>query len=354
VLISRSTTVTIVTWIEDLERRSNELLPGSVAGYIAAALGRGQSHQEGIAAWDSVRFCPRVFTDSSTTSTGTSVLGTPVQTPVLVAPMNQQVAVHPCGEVETGRGVAAVGSLLGVSTYTEATFPDIHAAGAPWWYQVYVLRDRELTGRLAQRAAAAGASALMLTVDVAGLVAATPSDGLAGPDRVRPAGLTPEDLAGRGDEAAGMAPQLGTDTIPWLRDLTGLPVVVKGVLRGDDAARCVDSGADGIVVSTHGGRRLDPAVSAPHALPQVLAAVAGGAEVYVDSGLRSGNHVAAALALGARAVFIGRPAMWGLAADGADGVAQVIDTLTQELRTTMRLLGIKDLSDFTPDLLAPA
>jgi 4-hydroxymandelate oxidase len=148
-----------------------------------------------------------------------------------------------------------------------------------------------------------------------------------------------------------MDPAIGFGTVAWLRSISGLPVLVKGVLRGDDAARAVDAGAAGVVVSTHGGRRLGPSVTAAAALPEVVAAVGGDAEVYADSGIRSAEHVAAALALGARAVFVGRPALWALAADGEDGVRDVLTTLQTDLQQVMTQLGAPRVADLTPDLV---
>lgn len=350
-----------MTWIADLETAARATLPAHVADYFAMAAGDGESHREGMADWRAVRLRPRVLHDTSRVDVTTQVLGTPVRTPVLVAPMAQQVAAHPDGEVVTGAAAADAGSLLGVSTNSAAPFHDVQVTGVPWWYQVYVMRDRGLTRLLVERAVDAGARALVLTLDTTAFPVRLPSldpvDWPEGPAKARVTALTTEDLADREEGAAAMALDLDEGTIDWLQDLSGLPVLVKGVLRGDDAARCVDAGAAGVVVSTHGGRRLGTSVTAARALPEVVAAVGAtgtGAEVYVDSGLRSGGDVAVALALGARAVFVGRPVMWGLAARGADGVRQVLDTLTGELVTTMRQVGAASLAELTPDLVDPA
>jgi 4-hydroxymandelate oxidase len=146
-------------------------------------------------------------------------------------------------------------------------------------------------------------------------------------------------------------PSINFDTIGWLRELSGPPVVVKGVLRADDARHCIDAGAAGVVVSTHGGRRLGPTISSAQALPEIVTAIGDQAEVYADSGIRSGEHVAAALAMGARSVFVGRPILWALAAGGQQGVVQVIKSLTEELRHVMVQLGVAGIDELTPDLL---
>lgn len=331
----------------DLEAQARAGLPAHVSGYVGATAGAGECHAEGLADWASLRLVPRVLRGGAAdgaVDTGTTVLGTPVRTPVLLAPMAQQVAAHPRGEAEAARAVAACGSLLGVSTNTAVPFTEVSAAGAPWWYQVYVLRDRSLTRLLVGRAAAAGATALLLTVDTTSLT--QPSAPLTA--------LTSTDLADRASGAASPALDVDLGTIGWLAEVSGLPVVVKGVLHPGDAAACVAAGAAGVVVSTHGGRRLGASTTSAAALAGVVAAVRAAsptAEVYADSGVRSGAAVAAALALGARAVFVGRPAWWGLAARGADGVGQVLGGLTDELAGVMRQCGAASVADLTPDLV---
>lgn len=350
-----------------LEAEARAGLPAHVAGYVGATAGGGECHAEGLADWASLRLVPRVLRGRPPGGdqhlTTTTVLGTPLRTPVLLAPMAQQVAAHPRGEAEAALAVAASGSLLGVSTNTAVPFTEVSAAGAPWWYQVYVLRDRALTRLLVERAAAAGATALLLTVDTTsltqpaapGAASVEPTEWPAGPGRARLTALTAGDLADREVGAGSPADDVDLDTIGWLAACTGLPVVVKGVLHPDDAAACIAAGAAGVVVSTHGGRRLGASVTSAAALPAVVAAVRAvspTAEVYADSGIRSGAAVAAALALGARAVFVGRPAWWGLAARGAAGVGEVLDGLTAELATVVRQCGASGVDGLTPDLVA--
>jgi 4-hydroxymandelate oxidase len=339
----------------DFEERARALLPPHISAYYGAAAGSGGGSAEGIADWSAVRFRPRALRDLREIDTSTTVLGTPVRTPVLLAPMAQQRAAHDEGEVVMGRAVAAAGSLLGVSTNVAVPYAEIAATGAPWWFQVYVMRDRGLTELLVRRAVEHGARALLLTVDMVALLPAdvNPRGWPEGPAKSRLTNLTPAELAAAGPTAVEMDPGIDFSTIGWLREISGLPVLVKGVLRADDAARSVESGAAGVVVSTHGGRRLGASVTTARALPEVVAAVDGAAEVYVDSGIRSAEHVAAALAMGARAVFVGRPALWALAAEGEQGVRAVLDGLTGDLRTVLTQLGAPRLADLTPDLLAP-
>jgi 4-hydroxymandelate oxidase len=338
----------------DFEERARALLPPHVLAYYAAAAGSGVGLAEGTVDWSAVRFRPRVLRDVGSVSVSTTILGTQVQTPVLVAPMAQQVGAHPEGEVAMGRAVAATGSLLGVSTNTAVPFAAIARTGAPWWFQVYVSRDHGLTEKLIERAVASGARALLLTVDMIAPLPSSvnPQDWPESPGKVRLANLTADEQAAAGPAGSAVDPSINFDTIGWLRELSGLPVLVKGVLRADDARHCVEAGAAGVVVSTHGGRRLGPSISAARALPEIVAAIGDQAEVYADSGIRSGEHVAAAIAMGARAVFVGRPALWALAAAGQEGVEQVIEGMTHELANIMVQLGTANIDELTPDLIA--
>jgi 4-hydroxymandelate oxidase len=337
----------------DFEARAQELLPDYARAYFQATAGSGVGDAEGIADWSAVRFRPYALRDVSTIDTATKVLGTPVKTPILIAPMAQQLAAHPEGEVAMARAAAAFGTVLGVSTHAAVPFGSIAAAGAAWWFQVYVARDRHLTELVVQRAVQSGAAALVLTVDMMALLpaAVNPRNWGEVPGKMRMTNLTPDELSAAGPEGIATDATIGFEVIGWLREVSGLPVIVKGVLRGDDARCCVDYGAAGIVVSTHGGRRLGPSISSARALPEVVEAVDGRAEIYADSGLRTGEHIAAALAMGARAVFVGRPLLWALAVEGSDGVRTVLDELTAELALVMMQLGASSLSALTPDLL---
>jgi 4-hydroxymandelate oxidase len=334
----------------DYEARAREVLAPHVDAYYST----GEGLREGIADWTAVRFRPRVLADISSVETGTTVLGTAVRTPILVAPMAQQLGAHAEGEAAMGRAVAATGSLLGVSTFTAVPFASIAAIGAPWWLQVYMVRDHGLTELVVRRAVEHGARALLLTVDMTVMLPANvnPRDWPDSEAKNRHGNLTADELAAAGVPGQEMDPSLDVAMIEWLRQLSGLPVLVKGVLRADDARRCMDAGAAGVVVSTHGGRRLGPSITSARALPEVVSAVGGEGEVYVDSGLRTPEHVAAALAMGARAVFLGRPALWALAAEGSAGVETVLTGLTDGLRRVMAQLGVARLADLTSDLIA--
>ncbi len=322
-------------------------MPREVYDYYAGGSGREDTLRDNPAAWSRVRLRPRALRDVSRVDTTTTVLGTSVAAPVLVAPMAFQGLVHPDGERATAAGTAGAGSLLTVSTRSSVPVEDI--AAGPWWFQVYVMRDRDLTARLAQRAAAAGARARVLTAD-------TPV--VARKHRTARAAAVPEEhfLAALGPGVDAAAAEQAADItfaeVARLRREWGLPVVVKGVLRADDAESALEAGAAAVVVSNHGGRQLDGAVSTADALREVVDAVAGRAEVYVDGGVRTGTDVLRALAMGARAVLLGRPVLWALAVDGADGVRAVLDGVADDLAHTMALAGAPSVAEVTADLLA--
>ncbi|HUB39556.1 MAG TPA: alpha-hydroxy acid oxidase [Streptosporangiaceae bacterium] len=345
--------------MQELWRAATDRLPQPVSEYFNQGSADGITTCEAVAAWDRVRFRPRVLRDVSAISTATSVLGQQLATPVCVAPTTLHRAAHADGEVATARGAVAAGSLMAVSSNAGVTFEQIGATGAAWWLQCYVLRDRGLTRAIAQRARAAGASAVILTADtpVVGRKHSTgPSVWDVVPADYLLANIDQSDLP---DAALDKADDLTPDTIGWLSEVSGLPVVVKGVLRADDARIVTSAGAAAVQVSNHGGRQLDQSVATADALPLIAAAVEGtGAEIYVDGGIRRGEHVLAALALGARAVFVGRPVLWALAAGGeagqggCGGVADLLGELTDELRHAMTLAGARTVSEITRDLVA--
>jgi 4-hydroxymandelate oxidase len=321
-----------------------------VAEYFRQGAGAGRTAAEAAAAWSTLRFRPRTLRDVTAVDTSTTVLGTSLATPVLVAPSTLQNLAHPGGDVAMATGALAAGTGLGVSSNTGIPFAEIGATGAPWWLQVYVLSKRDVTARLVERAVSAGARALVLTVDTA--VVGTKWNAEASVwDLVGEEDID-ANLDVRGDQPElEKARDLTGEAIGWLTAVSGLPVVVKGVLRGDDAVVAAQSGAAAILVSNHGGRQLDQSISTVRALPEVVDAVGDRLEVYVDGGIRHGIDVLGALALGARAVLVGRPALWALAVDGARGVERLLRELTDELSEAMMLSGCPGLSDVARDLL---
>jgi 4-hydroxymandelate oxidase len=310
---------------------AHDALPAETLAAYETGTWAEQSVEE--AGWSHLRLRPRVLRDVSSIDTSLTLLGMDLPHPVIVAPTAFHGLAHPDGEHATAAGAA--GALTIVST--RASVGPLQTGADPWWLQVYVLRDRGATTEFVTAAAAAGARALVLTADTPYL----------GP---KARGAFP-DVATR---AAGVQqdPALTFDTIGWLAEASGLPVLVKGVLRGDDAEHCVTAGAAGIVVSNHGGRQLDRAVRTCDALPEVVDTVGGRVPVLVDGGIRSGLDALCALALGADAVCLGKPVLWALAAGGADGVRDCLGAVAEDLRTAMALAGATTLAQVTPDLIA--
>ena len=331
-----------------LEDRARAVLPQPVFDYYAGGAGDEDTLAANASAWSAVRLRPRVLRDVSHVDTSTTVLGSRVAAPVLVAPTAFHRLAHPSGELATAQGTSAAGSLLVLSTRSSTRLESVAEAAGPWWFQVYVLRDRGLTKQLVQRATAAGARALVLTGDTPYVGRKRRNrDTLSIPDedfRANLERLTDVTLA---EQAANVT----FEDIGWLSELSGLPVLVKGVLRADDATRCLQAGAAGVIVSNHGGRQLDGAVATAHALPEVAQALSGRGEVLVDGGIRSGRDVLRALALGARAVLLGRPILWGLATDGAAGVQRVLTELQEDTAHVMALAGASCVAEVTEDLV---
>ena len=350
----------------DYERAAERRLPKSTFDYYAGGALDEVTLRDNRAAYERIPLYFRVLTDVSRRELETTVLGQRVSMPVLVAPTAFHRLAHDEGERATARASGDAGTVMLVSTFSTTSIEDIaRAATGPLWFQLYVYRDRAATQDLIARVEAAGCRALVLTVD-APMIAPRERD-------VRnrftlPEGLTAKNLlgAGRGTMPAAtegselstfvstyIDPAISWRDIEWLRSRTQLPLLVKGIVRADDARRAVDAGVRGIIVSNHGGRQLDTAPATIDALPYVADAVAGRAEVYVDGGIRRGTDVVKAIARGARAVLIGRPVLWGLAVDGERGVRHVLEILRSELDNTFGLCGCTSVADVGPELLRP-
>jgi 4-hydroxymandelate oxidase len=339
-------------WLDTLEDRARQDLSVPLFHYLAQGAADGITAGEARGAWSAHRLLPHVLRDVTHVDTRTSLLGHEIAAPIAVAPSTLQRAVHPGGELAMARATAAAGSLMVVSSNAGTPFAEIGATGVTWWLQAYLPADRTLAEPLLARAVDAGARAVVLTVDTP--VVGTKYDAAAQSvwEVTDPALLRVNfDASYAQEPGAEKASDLGPHDIGWLAETTGLPVVVKGVLRPDDARRCVQAGAAGVWVSNHGGRQLDRAVPTAHALPAVAAAVGRGAEVYVDGGVRSGLDVLTALALGARAAFLGRLPLFALTG-GEPDVARMHAELVQELVEALRLAGCRRPED-TPGIAAP-
>jgi 4-hydroxymandelate oxidase len=330
--------------IPGLQREARGRLPAEAYDYYAGGAGRGRTLRANERSWRRSWLAPRVLRDVRHVDTSVELLGARLRTPIAVAPTAFHCLAHPDGELATAAGAARAGALLVLSTRASRRIEDVAAvvaaAGGTWWLQVYLMQDRALTTELVTRAAAAGARALVLTAD-------TPVVG-----RHAEAPVRDEDyLVNLGPQAGAadttLSPGVTFADIGWLREISGgLPVVVKGVLRPDDARACAAAGAAAVLVSNHGGRQLDGAITAARALPGVVAALGGtGLPAYADGGIRAGEDALAALALGARAVLLGRPVLWALTCGGADGVADLLTGLTDGLAHAMALAGAASVAE---------
>lgn len=347
--------------LEDLERDARHAIGEMAYAYYAGAADDERLLEGNVAAWAHWQLHPHVLAGLADVSTETTLLGTPVRSPVAVAPTAIQGLAHPEGEVATARGAAAAGALLILSSLATCALEDVAAAvpEGPRWMQVYILRERARTADLVARAAAHGYGALVLTVDapVSGLRLREWRQGVVLPDDLalpNLAGGSTQSARGGGFMAVvthEFEPALGPDDVSWLAGLSALPVVVKGVQRADDARRCIDAGAAAVVVSNHGARQLADAPPTADILAEIVDAVAGRAEVYVDGGVRRAPDVVKAVALGARAVLVGRPSLWALATGGADGVAALLRWFESELRRAMALCGTATVADIDRSLV---
>lgn len=341
----------------DMERLASERLEAGPWGYYAGGAGDERTLADNVAAWRRRHLMPRVLVDVSHGSAATTVAGIPLSMPVLVAPVALQKMAHPDGEVGMARAAGAAGTAMCVSTIATSTPAEVAqgAPGTPLLFQVYMLRDRGVTRHLVDEALTSGYRALVLTVDA-------PRAGRRERDwRNRfqvPEGIDMPAVSAAVGHTGDITPaeffSLMDETITWA-DLERLaadspvPVLVKGVHSPQDAALAVAHGAAGVIVSNHGGRQLDGVPATADLLPGVVDAVGDRAEVLVDGGIRRGSDVLIALALGARAVLIGRPALWGLAAGGQRGAEQVLGMFAQELDVDLRLLGTPTPADITRD-----
>jgi len=337
----------------ELEGQAKAKVPRAAFDYIAGGSDDEISLQRNREAFGRWALRPRVLVDVSRRDTATTVLGQRVSMPILVAPTAFHALVHPDGELATARGTADAGTIFIASTLATKSLEEIAAIGdVPRWFQLYMVKDREVTESLVRRAYKAGYRALCVTVDA-------PLSGRRERD-MRNAFALPAGLGIRNLEPAGLGelpgPQEGRSAlfdfwakvlnashtwrdVDWLRSISPLPVILKGIMTAEDAALAVEHGAKGIVVSNHGGRQLDGTLGTIDVLPEVVDAVHGRAEVYMDGGVRRGTDVLKALALGANAVLLGRPVLWGLALGGSEGVRAILEHLRMELDLAMALAG---------------
>ncbi len=345
----------------ELEAAASRTLPAALWDYVQGGAGEERTVRANRAAFQARVLRPRVLADVRSIDLRTTVLGQRVRLPIFVAPTAYQGSIHPEGEAGTARGAADWGALAVFSTLSSQSLEAIAEAapGGPRWFQLYLQPDRSVTRRLVERAETAGYRAIVLTVDVpllanrdrqarGGFALDAPVPVGNGPDVLSPSRAPVDD-----GDAYRIRDDAGAtwETLTELRNYTSLPLVVKGILTAEDARRAVDHGARGIVVSNHGGRQLDGAPASLDALSEVVAEVGTEAEVYLDGGARRGTDVVLALALGARAVGLGRPVLWALAVGGSAGVSRLFELLGRELATVMALAGRRSLLELGPELV---
>ncbi|KAJ0070095.1 hypothetical protein NL108_002412 [Boleophthalmus pectinirostris] len=339
--------------LTDFEEYAKEHLSKATWDYYAAGADECCTRDDNLLAYKRIRLRPRILRDVSVCDTRTTVQGTEISFPVGIAPTAFHCLAWHEGEVATARATEA----LNTCTYSTCSVEEIVAAAPNGyrWFQLYVYRDRKLSEHIVQRAESLGYKALVLTVDV-------PYTGKRRNDIRNQFKLPPHlkvknfDGVFQQAEAYGVPPDtldpsISWKDVQWLQSITRLPIIIKGILTKEDAELAVEHGVQGIIVSNHGGRQLDGGPASIDALAEIVNTVRGRIEVYVDGGIRTGSDVLKALALGAKCVFIGRPAIWGLAYKGEEGVREVLQILNDEFRLSMALSGCRNVAEISRDLI---
>ncbi|XP_077548252.1 uncharacterized protein LOC144161472 [Haemaphysalis longicornis] len=353
----------IVVNVDDVERLAHQKLPLVTKSFYQDGADHQQTVAENLQAYRRLRLLPRVLRDVSNIDTKLTLLGKPVSMPVGISPTALQKMAHPLGELGTAKAAARAGTVMILSALSSTSMEDV-AATAPCglrWLQLEVVKDRSVTESFVSRAERLGYTAIVLTIDIPvfGQRLSSIKNGFTCPEHIDLAnyeGTNYAYLNKKKNNCLELLRQqfdrsLTWDILPWLRSITRLPVVVKGILTAQDAEEAVNYGASAIVVSNHGGRQLDTVPATIEVLPGIVKAVRGSCEVYIDGGVRTGTDVVKALALGARAVFVGRPILWGLAYDGTNGVSKVLSIFKNELERALALMGCASLKDIKPSMV---
>ncbi|XP_073906754.1 2-Hydroxyacid oxidase 2 isoform X2 [Castor canadensis] len=343
--------------LTDFQAHARERLSKSSWDFIEGGADEGITRDDNIAAFKKIRLRPRFLRDVSDVDTRTTIQGEEISAPICISPTAFHCIAWPDGEMSTARGAQAAGICYITSTYSSCTLEDIVAVAPRGlrWFQLYVLSDWQLNKQLIQRAESLGFKALVITVDV-------PTIGKRRQDIRNKlnllANLMLKDLRSPEERKCKpciqqplVNPSFCWDNISWIQSITRLPIILKGILTKEDAELAMKHNVDGIFVSNHGGRQLDEVPASIDALTEVVAAVKGKIEVYLDGGVRTGNDVLKALALGAKCVFVGRPIMWGLACKGEEGVEEVLNILKTEFHTSMTLTGCRSVAEINRDLI---
>ena len=348
--------------IADFEAAAAELLPAGTLGYYAGGAGGELTLAANVAAWSSWALRPRFLVDVAEVDTSTTALGTGISFPAIVAPTALHRLATARGEIATAEAASGAGTIMTLSTLATIGPRELAEAApaAPRWFQLYRTRVPDVNEALVSHAVEGGYEAIVLTVDAPrpGLRERDLRTGFTVPPGVdmpavsaalgRSEGVTVEEFFSIVD------PSLTWEVLAEMAQACPLPILLKGILTAQDAALACEHGAGGIIVSNHGGRQLDGVQATGHALPEVVAAVEGRVEVFVDGGIRRGRDILVALALGARGVLVGRPVLWGLAVGGREGALAVLDRLAAEFATDLALLGCRSPSEVTAGHVAPA
>lgn len=346
--------------IPDYEARARQTIPSALFDRLFGSYGGPTmfSNTNNLAALDAIKLRPRVLADVSNRSLSTEVLGQKIDYPIMLAPTGTHQRAHPEGELASARSAGASGTIMGLSTASSYSIEEVASvATGPLWFQLYFFKDRELTEILVRRAEKAGYGALMLTVDNLGARSTEREDRYAytlDAERILKNFVDIElpDLPNRDNFGDSFESALNWSDLEWLRSISSMPIIIKGIQTSEDARLCTQYGVEGLVVSNHGGHALDGASGTIQMLPEIVEAVGDRAEVYIDGGIRRGSDVLKCLALGAKAVFIGRPIFWGLSVGGENGMSHVLEILRNELDIAMGLCGLSDINKADPSLVA--
>ncbi len=348
----------------EYEERAAEILNEARLGYYSSGARDQISLRNNRDAWETIHLLPHILVDVANRTTKTKILDTPISMPLIVSPTAMHKLAHPEGEVATARAVGKAGTIMILSTLSTVPVEEVAAAATgPIWFQLYIYKNSKDTERLITRATEAGCSAIVITVDapVWDVREADSRNHFSLPEGMRLANLTGDmsSVAAQDSPASGLGANLNKylscsntwDTIRDVQKMTDLPILLKGVLRTDDACRAAELGIKGIVISNHGGRQLDTAAPTMTRIAPIVEAVGDQVEVLVDGGVRRGTDVIKAIALGAKSVMVGRPILWGLTVDGSDGISHVLALLHEEIDTAMALCGCPSVDDIKADLL---
>ncbi|XP_065907378.1 2-Hydroxyacid oxidase 1-like isoform X2 [Dysidea avara] len=355
--------------LADFEEHFLKSLDRNARDYFSSGANQELTLKDNVEAFNRYRLRPRMLRDVSNVNMKTTIMGNEIDFPIGIAPTGVQKMAHPEGEVATARAASSMNTCMILSTWSTTSIEEVAQANGSGlrWFQLYVFKDKSVTVDLVQRAEMAGYKAIVITVDTSRVGKKLADDRnrfnlLSHLHRVNATTDTLDNTQSSQEAQESFVykstrtmldPKLTWDTITWMKSFTKLPVIVKGILTGEDAKLAVQHGVDGIIVSNHGGRQLDGVLAAIDVLGEVVEAVEGRVEVYLDGGVRQGTDVLKALALGAKAVFIGRPVLWGLAYQGQTGVEEVLRIIKEEFKLAMALSGVYILLTIAKSTSAP-